>query len=189
LTLWLAPIVLFGLAVVLQHTRQLLLATGSRRWTVAFDATAVGVAALLVLGAARIDRSYPTGSLAATQQAMKELGPNDVLLVTRPAMFSFAFNANTPTEVQATPDRSASFIPRFADDRIHAIDFLTQAQMQQLDEAVASADRVLIVDSNFNVPVYGPYRVALDESLSRNGFELESSRDLKHAKLIVWRRR
>ena len=78
---------------------------------------------------------------------MAEIGPHDVVLITRPTMYTFALDAGTPVRLRPTPDLVVGFAPRFKDKRLHPIDFLTKPTRDEVTRTVIPADRVFIVHS------------------------------------------
>jgi hypothetical protein len=66
---------------------------------------------------------------------------------------------------------------------------LTEPEVAEFDRAVASADRVVVVDSGPDLPVYQRYRAGLTKAMQRRGFEVESATDVNRATLVVWHRR
>ena len=96
LVLWMTPIVAFGIAVVLQRARREIARRGSS-WQRAFDTSAFVVAGLVLVTGLAPQPPYPNGGAAAASRlAMEHIGPRDVVLVTPPAMFSFALDSGTP---------------------------------------------------------------------------------------------
>jgi hypothetical protein len=189
LTMWMSPIIAFGLAEMLQRTRQSIAERGGSGKLV-FDALTFGIAALLLVIGFGSQPAYPHGgALAASRQAMQEIGPRDAVFVTPAALFSFALDSGTPVRLEATPDRELGFVPRFSDKRVHAFSSLSKAQLPQLDKAVKAADRVFIVDSGFNLPTLKQYRVQLTSELERQGFRLARTTDVNRARIITWERR
>ena len=79
-TLWLAPVVAFGLAVVLQRVYRAAAARGNAT-RLAFDVVAFGLSALVLVSAigAQADLSARCGARHA--QVMAEAGPQDVVII------------------------------------------------------------------------------------------------------------
>jgi hypothetical protein len=183
--LWMAPIVAFGLAVVLQRTRRFAVERG-RALTKAFDAVVVACAVLLLFTALGTRRAYPSGVHELTGQVMARVQPSDAVLVTRYAMFSFALDAGTPVRVQPAPEKIQGMIPRFADKRIIAVDFLDRAQVLEVDRALRSARRVFVVDSGADPPGYTRYRDLLDTELRNHGFTRVAMNHANRAMVATW---
>jgi hypothetical protein len=183
--LWMAPIVAFGLAVVLQRIRGFATERG-RASTKVFDAIAVALAVLLLLLAIGTHRPYPSGVHDVTEQVMAKMGPSDAVLVTRYAMFSFALDATTPVRVKPAANKVQGMIPHFADKRIVAVDFLDKAQLRQVDQALGTARRVFVVNSGFDPPSYAKYLGLLNAELHRKGFTPQGTNHVKVATLVTW---
>jgi hypothetical protein len=183
--LWMAPIVAFGLAVVLQRIRGFVMERGSAA-TKAFDAVTFACAVLLLLSAMGIRRSYPSGVRAATENVMAHVAPSDAVLVTRFVMFAFALDAGTPVQVQAAPEKVEGMIPRFADKRIVAVDFLDQTKLREVDQAVGSARRVFVIDSGIDVPGYQGNLGVLNAELQRQGFRRGGKNSVNVATVATW---
>jgi hypothetical protein len=185
LVLWMTPIVAFGLAVVLQWVRRRVTRHG-RSWRLGFDVSAFAVAGILLVTGFGAQPAYPEGGAdAASRQAMQQLQPRDALVVTPPAMFSFAVSADTPVVVQADPDRNNGYVPLFRDPRLHALIPLDE---DQLHHAVQNAERVFIVDSAVDRPLYKAYRLQLARGLEREGFVVDSTTDVNGGQITIWRR-
>jgi hypothetical protein len=118
---------------------------------------------------------------------MQLIGPNDALLVSQGAMYSFALDAGTSVRVQAAPDRLQGFLPRFRDHRIHAVT-LSKAGLADVDRTVKTADRVLVIDSNLDIPGFLPDRTTLAKELGRLGFQRASVAVVNYATIVIWRR-
>jgi len=193
--LWMIPIVAFGIAVVLDRARREIASRGWS-WKFAFDTSAFVVAALLLLTGRATQPPYPNGGAAAASRlAMERLGPRDAMLMTPLAMYSFALDSGASGRVQPAPDRDQGFLPEFDDHRIHVFATLPKSELARLDQAVASADRVLVVDlvlrSTINSTFAGPvvqYRTTMSKELQRQGFEIESTAELNTAAVTVWHR-
>ena len=185
--LWMVPIIAFGLAVVLQRLRRICVARG-RLARIAFDVVLFAGAVLLLFTPIGVRRPYPNAAHAATQQVLASIGPDDVVLITRPAMFSFALDTDTPVRIQADPDLIQGFIPRFKDKRFVPVDFLSTEQRRAIDRAVRSADRVLVVDSNNDPAGYAKYRRDIASQLEQQGFEREKVTTVNRASIAVYRR-
>jgi hypothetical protein len=184
--LWMAPIVAFGLAVVLQRIRGFATERG-RASTKVFDAIAVALAVLLLLLAIGTHRPYPSGVHDVTEQVMARMGPSDAVLVTRFAMFGFALDAPTPVRVKPTPGTVEGMIPHFADKRIVAVDFLDNAQLREVDQALGTAQRVFVVDSGADPPIYTRYiALHLDAELHREGFVRQGTNQVGVARVVTW---
>jgi hypothetical protein len=185
-SIWLTPVVAFGLAVVLERVGRI--ATRRVRGRAVFDGLLFALACLLLLTPLGVARTYENGARAATREAMAGAGPNDAVLVTRPTIFSFALYADTRVKLQPDAQLTQGFMPEFADRRVHPIDWLSPEQRQVLRDAVAKVDRVYVVDSQVDPRAYRSYRIDLALSLRANGFEPAGRRDLNGSTINVWRR-
>src|SRR5262249_61996484 len=112
----------------------------------------------------------------------------DVVLITRPAMYSVAFYADTPVRVQEAPGLIQGMLPRFADRRIVPVNSLSKAQLVTVDHALASADRVFVIDSNNDPTGYRTYRAQLNDELTKQGFKRGQVSRAQRATIAVWHR-
>jgi hypothetical protein len=181
-TLWLMPVVAFGLAVVLQRARQAS-ARRSRRLRIGFDALAFSCAVLLLLTPIGVRRPYPPGWLAGTRTLMETIGPHDVVLIQWTTAFSFAFNADLPAQVQAMA--GPGFAPRFLDNRLQV--FEIGVQQEEVARLVNGADRVFVFEHNPDPTRYRPNRVELVQELKALGFVRESAALVNRASIAVYR--
>jgi hypothetical protein len=186
-SLWLAPIVAFGLAVVLQRVRRAVGQRG-RRMKLGFDVVAFSCAVLLLLTPLGVRRTYPPGWLAGTRQLMATIGPRDVALIQWTTVYSFAFNADLPVGIQAMPDADPGFIPLFLDKRLHVFGLEIQDQQQQVAQLVKNVDRVFVFEHNPDPTQYQPYRRDLVKQLKDLGFVRESATVVNRASIAVYRR-
>jgi hypothetical protein len=185
LTIWLSPIVAFGLAAVLQRGYRAAAERG-RTTRFVFDAVAFGCAALLLVSALGARRPYPAGAALATRRVMAEAGPRDVLFITRGTIYTFALEANTPVGVRATPDLEVGFMPRFADRRLHPLDLLTSSTQVEIAFALAKKERAYVVDSLVDQDGYRKYRADLANMIGAAGFTLEKQSRVGTATVSVW---
>jgi hypothetical protein len=156
---------------------------------IGFDVLAFGCAIALLFSAVGVRRPYHAAGRLATQQVMAEIGPHDVVLITRPTMYTFALEADTRVRLRATPDLVVGYMPRFADSRLHAIDWLTAAAKVEIRSEVQNADRVYVVDSAIDPKGYKPYRVGIADEIAAQGFEQTSATRVGTANVIVWHRK
>jgi hypothetical protein len=145
-------------------------------------------AAVLLTTPIGVRRPYPSGAQAATARVLPTLGPKDVVLISRPAMFSVAFYANTPVRLQEAHDQIQGMLPHFADRRIVPVNFLGKAQLATIDSALARADRVFLIDSNNDRAGYRTYRAQLNDELTKQGFKRAGVSPAKGASIAVWHR-
>jgi hypothetical protein len=186
-TIWLSPIVAFGLAVVLQKAYRAAAARG-RATRIAFDGVAVACSALLLVSAVGAHRLYPAGAALATHRMMAEVGPGDVVLITRYTAYTFALEANTPVRLQATPDLVVGFTPLFADKRLHPLGWLTRETRLELGSALEHTNRTYVVDSLIGQEGFKNYRDELTRFITSAGFKLQSRSRIGTAAISMWQR-
>jgi hypothetical protein len=186
--LWMTPVVAFGLAAVLERARRAIAERGERA-RIGFDVAAFALAVVLLLSAVGVRRSYPPASLAATRQVMASIGPDDAVLITRPTIYSFALNADTPVRLHATPELLQGIAPVFRDPRLHPVDFLTAAQRRKIAEALTPVDRVYVVHSRNDPNGYKKYLLQLALEIRQQGFEQTRSSNVKGSTITVWDRK
>jgi hypothetical protein len=184
-TIWLSPIVAFGLATVLQKAYRAAAARGMAT-RIGFDAVAFGCSVLLLVSPVGVHRSYPAGAALATRRMMAEVGPQDVVLITRPTEYTFALEANTPVRLRPTPDLIVGFEPRFADLRLHPLG--NPVNRREVTSALAATDRVYVVDSFLARQGYKQYRADLTKLIASDGFTLRSQSTIGTARISVWQR-
>jgi hypothetical protein len=186
-TIWLSPIVAFGLAAVLQRAYRAAAARG-RATRIGFDAVAVVCSALLLVSAVGARRTYPAAAALATRRMMAEVGPQDVVLITRPTVYTFALEANTPVQLQPTPGQEVGFMPRFADKRLHPLEWLTRATKREVGAALDNTNRAYVVDSLVDPNGMKQYRADLAKLIASHGFRLRSQSRTGTARISMWQR-
>jgi hypothetical protein len=185
-TLWLAPIVAFGLATTLQRVYRAAAARGDAARLV-FDVIAFGLSAVLLISAVGAHREYPHAGALAAKQAMAKAGPRDVVIVTRPEMFTFALEAGVPVRLRPTPDRIVGFTPHFKDPRIHAIDILSSGAKKEIVSALKNTNRAFVVDSTVDVQGYKQYRATLASLIAAQGFKPQLAKTrVGTGRVTVW---
>lgn len=184
-SLWLVPVVAFGLAAALGYARRVV--AGNVRWRAGFDGIVFASAALVLVTAVSNDSQYvQAGARSATRQVMAELGPRDEIWVTRPTTYSFALYAQTPVSLRETPDRVIGFLPRFSDPRVHMLDLA--ANEEDLQDLGPDVDRVYVVHADVGSSGYGRWRFALALNLIYRGFERQTSERIEATVVDMWRR-
>ena len=183
--LWLAPVVAFGLAVVLQRLYRAAVARG-RAQRLMFDVVAFGLAAVVLAGPIGAKRVYPAGAARATHTVMAEAGPDDVVIATRPTIYTFALEAGAPVRLTPTPSLTVGFMPKFADKRLHVIGFLTGGVKREIETALKKTDRVFVVHSLADEVGYRPYEKGLANLIKAQGFERQPHRVIGTARVSVW---
>ena len=185
-TLWLVPVVAFGLAAGLDQVRRVAEARGigARR---AFDGAAIVLAGLLLITPIGAHRPYPPAARDATRLVMDRRHPGEVVLICRFSMYSFALYADTPVRLQSRPDRMEGLMPEFADDQIVPVDSMSEARQRDVAAAVAPADVVYVVDTHTGLAPAGyEYHRSLVNLLSRHGFRLADRTDAQRAGVYTW---
>jgi hypothetical protein len=185
-TLWLVPVVAFGLAAALQWVRGLV---GRARWPLlAFDVVIVAVALVVVVSAVGEEAPpYPfSGAESATHLIENRLGKNDVVVLPGVSTMPYAVETRSGVTLHATPQRTIGFAPTFTDPRIHAFGLtsLTPATPAAIRTSVRGADRVYMFVS---IPGFGPDQQTIVTTLRRAGFRMEDTIDVNHTQVVVWR--
>jgi hypothetical protein len=144
-TLWLVPVVGFGLAVALQYVRGAI--SRNRRLAVGFDVV-LGVAAVLIVVVAlgRDTPRYPAGSEPATKFVASSIGPKDAVLIMPYGLYEFSTESGFDVSMKSAPQRIYSFVPVFADPRLHPID--RSISRKAVRDLVRDADRVFLHMAN-----------------------------------------
>jgi hypothetical protein len=187
-TIWLSPIIAFGLATVLQRAYRAAAARGNAA-RIGFDAIALVCSALLLVSAFGVRRLYPPGAALASRRVLAEIGPHDVVFITRPTVYTFALEANTPVQLRPTPDQIVGFVPRFADKRLHPLGSLTPATRREIGTALKGADRAFVVDSLVAPQGFKQYRDDLTKLVTSDGFILQRRKKVGTATISIWVRR
>jgi hypothetical protein len=188
-TLWLAPVVAFGLATVLQRAYRAAEArgTGSR---LAFDAVVLGLSVLLLVSAIGARRPYAAAGALAAQQAMAEAGPQDVILITRPEQYTFALEAGAKVNLRPTPHLIIGLAPHFKDKRLHPIDTWSAAARKEIVSALKNTNRAFVVDSTVGQADYKKYRADLASLIAAQGFRQQPGpTKVGTGRVTVWLRR
>jgi hypothetical protein len=188
-TLWLAPVVAFGLATVLQRVYGAVVARGNAS-RLTFNVVAFAVSALLLASVIGVRRIYPSGGALAAKEAMAEVGPQDVILITRPEMYTFALESGAPVNLHPTPGLIIGIAPRFKDKRVHPIDILSATAKAEIVAVLKKTNRALVVDSDAGRTAYKQYRSDLASLIASQGFK-QQLRPTKFGtgRVTVWLRR
>jgi hypothetical protein len=190
-SLWLIPLVAVGLAWILQALRRLI---AEHRWLrVGFDTAAYFIAGIVIVTALRHDASpYPVpGSRSAVKFMESELGRNDALLVIRGGHYQLALESDFNASIRARPQESIGFVPEFADQRVHVIDFAFDRPVsphvsRRTREAVENVDRV-IVYSGSQIFSWG-FLITQDPVLRSEGFWKRATVDFGGETVWIWQR-
>jgi len=185
LTIWLTPIVAFGLAALLQKAYRAAAARGTAL-RIGFDAVAFACSALLLVSALGARRTYPAGAALASRRVMAEAGPGDVVFITRGTIYTFALEAGAPVGLRPTPDLEVGFKPRFADRRLHPLDLLTSSTRNEITAALDKTERAYVVDSLVDPSGYRKYNTDLANLLRASGFTLEKRSKVGTATVSEW---
>jgi hypothetical protein len=187
ISLWLAPVLAFGVAVAFEYVRRRV--GGSVKVRAAFDGIAVAVTALLLLGAFGPPHVYEfPGAREATRQVMAEHGPNDVVWITRPAVYSFALSADAPLHIDPTPGSNVGYVPDFEDPNILTLDY--SLDPEAMKRSVKNADEVRIVHAKvLPTRFLAKYRLSIGLTLDSFGFKPRSSRTVGTGTIDVFERK
>ena len=153
-----------------------------------FDVVAFGLAAVVLVSPIGAKRIYPSGAALATHRVMAQAGPDDVVIITRPTMFTFALEAGSPVRMRPTPALTVGLMPKFADKRLHPIDFLSGAAKRELETALKKTNRVFVVHSLADEVGYRQYEKDLANLIAAQGFELQRQPKVGTARVSVWQR-
>jgi len=187
-TLWLVPVMAFGLAAILQLGRHRIASRSPLR--IAFDAVAFGVAIAVVTTALGRDApQYPfPGSKSATRFVESELGKRDVVFVLPGGRYAFALDSDYALSLREQPSRSVGFAPESHDRRVSYFDSLFNPDRVagQIERVLQGADRVIIHAATGGAPekwlyTLGLYRVQI-------GFTVERSVAFDAARVVIWQR-
>jgi hypothetical protein len=185
-TLWLLPVIAVGIATALQLLRRLTL-KGSRL-RLGFDVVVYGVAVTVVATALHDASPYPfPGSKSAAAFVESEIHQNDAVLLSPISVFSYAVESKSPVSILGRPETVNSFIPRFADPRVHPTGPISDAPGTpgQIRSWVDGADRVFLYDS---IPGLGQRKVdAIEDSLRAAGFQRVRVKKFDAAQVVIWK--
>jgi hypothetical protein len=184
ISLWLAPVLAFGLAASLDFVRR---RVGVGNWSrVALDAGVVVVAAVIVLSAVDESRFHRfPGARLATRTVMSELRPRDRVWLTRMTTYSFALSAETPVGVKATPHREVGYLPDFEDPRFVPLEW--DLPEDELRDSVEHATRVYVVNASTpSSPFVVEYRFKIAALLLKFGFTPKKFQTIATASVDVW---
>jgi hypothetical protein len=187
-TLWLLPVIAVGLAMVLQRLRGLTL-KGSRP-RLGFDVVVYGVALTVVATALRDAPPYPfPGSKSATAFVESEIHQNDAVLLSPISVFSYAVESKSAVSIVGRPETVNSFIPSFADPRVHPTGPISDASgtPDQIRSWVDGADRVFFYDT---FPGFGQRKVdAIEATLRAVGFRKVRVKKFGAPRVVIWEHR
>jgi hypothetical protein len=185
-TLWLLPVIAVGLAAALQLLRGLTV-KGSRA-RLGFDVVVYGVAVIVVATALHDAPPYPfPGSKPATAFVESEIHQNDAVLLTPISVFSYAVESRSAVSIVGRPETVNSFIPRFADPRLHPTGQISDSSgtPDQIRSWVDGADRVFLYDS---IPGLGQRKVdAIEDTLRAAGFQRVRVKKFDAAQVVIWK--
>ncbi len=177
-TLWLVPLVAFGLAEVLDLVRTKTARRELERRV--FDGLVAVIAICVAFTAIGTPPQYPDGGAAATQYVMTHLAPTDVVWVT--AAYPFAVSAGAEVRFRASTHDLVGFRPEFADPRLVLVAYMGP---DQLRDSVARATRVwLVLDAvNFYIP---KLRSVYEAPLKQYGFVQSSITKIRSSFVERW---
>jgi hypothetical protein len=187
-TLWLVPVMAFGLAAILQLCRHRI--TGYSPLRVTFDVVAFGLAIAVVMTALGRDLPrYPfPGSKSATRFVEAELGKRDVVFVLPGGRYAFALDSHYPLKLRAQPSRSVGFAPQSRDQRVNYFDsfFVPDRVTEEIETALKRTHRVIIHAAAGGGPAKWLYTLGLYRAAM--GFTVERSVAFHSARVVIWRR-
>ena len=185
-TLWLLPVIAVGLATALQLLRGLTV-KGSRL-RLGFDVVVYGVAVIVVATALHDAPSYPfPGSKSAAAFVESEIHQNDAVLLSPISVFSYAVESKSAVSIVGRPETVNSFIPSFADPRVHATGPISDSSgtPDQIRSWVAGADRVFFYD---NFPGFGQRKVdVIEDTLRAVDFQRVRVKKFGAAQVVIWK--
>ncbi|MDQ1385740.1 MAG: hypothetical protein QOG65_3119 [Actinomycetota bacterium] len=199
LSLWLVPIFATGIASALQWARTAV--SGRHVGRIGFDAAAVVVSALLVVGASDGGPSYPlSGSRSATRFVERELSTNDAVFIENDgAVYPYAVASDL--HVVLVPHHAkVAFKPEIRDRRFHYITFTGRlgnkfllstnsdsGHETNIARAIGGADRVfLYVETESGVVRRGG--LAFNTVLRGLGFSTARDNRFDNAHVTIWQR-
>jgi hypothetical protein len=185
-TLWLLPVIAVGLATALQLLRGVT-AKGSRSRLV-FDVVVYGVAVTVMATALRDAPPYPfPGSKSATAFVESEVNQNDAVLLSPISVYSYAVASRSAVSIVGRPETVNSFIPRFADPRLHPTGPISDlpGTPDQIRSWVDGADRVFLYDT---FPGFGQRKVdAIENTLRAIGFQRVRVKKFGAPRVVIWK--
>jgi hypothetical protein len=199
LSVWLVPIFAIGIASALQQARTAV--SGRHLARIGFDAVAIVVSALLVVGASNGGPKYPlSGSRSATRFVERQLSGNDAVFIENDGgVYPYAVASHL--HIVLVPHHAkVAFKPEIRDPRYHYIAFagslgnklvlttLSDAGHEtDIARAVGHANRVLLyVEAISGLRRRG--RFTFDTALRRLGFTTAHDNRFENAHVIVWQR-
>jgi hypothetical protein len=199
LSLWLVPVFAVGIASALQWARTAL--SGRHVARIGFDAAAVIVSVLFVVGASNGGPKYPlSGSRSATQFVERELSTNDAVFIENDGgVYPYAVASHLQLVV-APHHAKVAFKPDIRDHRFHYIAFTGNLGTKlllttgsdaghptEIAGAIGGAPRVfLYVESMSGVVRRGS--LAFSIVLRRLGFAPGHDTRFDNAHVTVWQR-
>jgi hypothetical protein len=140
-SLWLIPVVAFGLAMALQAARHLLV--NRRMLRIGFDAAVFAAAAAVLVSAGPALRYPFPGPRSAANYIDANLGAGDAVILPFHTQWSFAAESRFQVKMVSAPEFTVSFDPvGWSDPRIHYID--QNVDRSQVAAAVKGANRVFV---------------------------------------------
>jgi hypothetical protein len=184
-SLWLVPVIAFGLAVILHALRRVL--AGRRPLAIAFDLVSyAGAIAILVSALAATTLRYPfPGAHSAAAFVESQLGPRDRVLIPTDANWSFAAETNYDSEIDPTPSDMIGFQPKYPDGRLHYVDSLVDPP--NISGLVNGAGRVMVYypEHPFNSEERR-MRAELATTLGGLGLQQQRAATFEDAEVDVW---
>jgi hypothetical protein len=185
-TLWLLPVIAVGLAMALQLLRGLTANRSPLR--LGFDIVAYALAVTVVATTLHRSPGYPfPGARSATAFVESEIHQNDAVIITPISVFSYAVESKSSVSIVGRPETVNSFIPSFADPRVHPTGLISDAPgtPDQVRSWVDGADRVFVYDT---IPGFGQRQVdAIEDNLRADGFQRVRVKKFDAAQVVIWK--
>jgi hypothetical protein len=156
-SLWMLPILAFGLAITLHSARGL---PNRRTATQAVDGIMYAVAlGVLVSAVSATPIRYPTsGARSATRYVESNLGVHDVVLIIGTGVYAYTVDSSLHVRLIATPKEIIGFAPVVDDPRVHSINFTPSPR------ELPAADHVIKTSIGARTERVFVYEVALPNS-------------------------
>lgn len=147
-TLWMLPVMAFGLASIASRLRLL---------TRNIDPARLGFDLMLLIGAVALvvtqyEPAFPApyqGSESSTRFVDETATSRDLIIITAGSTFSYANSTERPLRLVSTPDHMIGYAPEYDDPQILSTGHwtATPATPERIREAAKDRDRVLVVGS------------------------------------------
>jgi hypothetical protein len=187
-SLWLVPVIAVGLAATLQYLRGLTAKVSKLR--LGFDLVVYALAATVLVTALHSAPPYPfPGSKSATAFVESEVRRDDVAIISPISVFPSAVESKSRVSILDRPNTVNSFIPGFADPRVHTTGSLSDSvgTPDEVRSWVKGADRVFV---HVSIPGLGQRQVdGIEETLRSVGFRQVQVKTFGTAQVEIWQHR